>query len=210
MKKSLKVMSSAFLAAALATGASHAFGEGAKFYVGGELGYNRLGYYDVVKQNMEKDKGTINKSISSGNILLGVKFNKNVAAELGYGLHSKIKVKYDGDNSKNNFNLKTRNLYIDAIGSMPVASIDENFSVLGSVGLGQFSYQSQSASDLDNNQKSDTSHKTGVRLGIGAEYKFNEAVATRVMLRHQRVGKTENTEILKNVNSVSAGLTYTF
>jgi len=218
-----KLISSVLSVILLSAGSAFALDIDPKFYVGGELQAAKpKAKQSTVGQFVNLPAGTAN-SITNGalnakqnklgaGLFVGSRLNENVGVELGYSQLGKTKYSANvSDNANNkvsvNNTLKTRNMYFDVLGFMP---INECVDLIGSVGVGQLKSKLNGAqptvTGLQNvSLKRTSSKKTGLRLGLGAQYKFNENVGARFMVRHQK-----GNEFLKNVNSAGLGLFYQF
>lgn len=117
--------------------------------------------------------------------------------------------------SINTFSAQHHNWYLDALGYIPLPF---GLDIIGSVGVGRLSSKlknsirasafialpPQSARFSGANNLSTDSTKTGLRLGLGAQYKFCDA-GVRLMVRYQK-----GNDILRNVISGGLGLFYQF
>lgn len=140
-------------AAGLATTAARAEG----LYVGGALG--APDYH-----------GTINSISGSGNGLgakgfIGWQFSPYFGLEGGLYDLGRI------DNASGE--LRTRGLYVDAVGTLPLAP---NWSLLGSAGLTQARLKSSFGSDSS----------PGLKLGVGVQYDLTPRVALRAQYERYR------------------------
>jgi opacity protein-like surface antigen len=177
------------------------------FYVGGELGYNRHGYTSEFKDSISNNGGTLkSKNVPTLGLLIGGKFHENFGAEIGYTFFKKSKVDWNTAGWSND-NVKANNMYLDLLGYMPV---DTCFDLIGAVGVGRMKIKT-----VDNNAGNgigDSSKgKAGFRLGVGAQYKFDDHFAARAMVRYQRANIKDSTDskLYKSATSINLGLTYT-
>lgn len=169
-----------------------------KFYVGGDLGYNKLGYTSDFKQ-FNSLAGIKDKSKSpSATIVVGVRTHENFGAEVGYTFYKKVKFNSIATGNEV-YNIKLNDIHVDLLGYMP---INECFEVIGSFGAGR--YNQKETYVVGQNTKESLG---ALRLGAGVQYKFDEHFATRAMVRYNVLG-TKNQDI-KNVTSLNLGLTYT-
>jgi hypothetical protein len=172
-----------------------------KFYLGGEAQLNKL----KNGQNFQDTNGKsmIRKKSPSLGAFLGTRFNEYLGAELGY---TALKTSKQTLVNNNTLTVKMRNPYLDVLGYIPVAN---DVDVIGSIGVGRL--QTKTSMKAANNatlqltsmQHSDAKAKAGVRLGVGAQYKFDTNFGGRVMLRHQKGNKA-----VKNVDSAGLSLFY--
>lgn len=187
-----------------------------KFYLGAEAQANRYtGPKEITTPNKARLSTTDNKPLfgrsgSTLNLFAGSKLNEYVGIELGYGFlnHQKMKSITPGFQTSS-LKTKNHNLFADVLGFMPLST---EVDLIGSVGIGRLSsklcgkVEQRVAGFLVNQENvSMRSRKTGLRLGLGAQYKFNENVGTRLMVRHQK-----GNNFIKKVNSLGVGLFYQF
>lgn len=132
----------------------------ANYYAGGELQANT--YSAVLTQ-------------ASGGVFAGARINENLGGELGYSYHPHITTTLFG----NKFSVASHNVYADLMGYLP---IDPSFDVIGSVGAGLFT----TSASLKNYGSGSVS-MAGVRVGVGAQYHFNENFGARFLLGYQSV-----------------------
>ena len=172
-----------------------------KYYVGGDLGYNKLGYFSEVKDYVSGLNGTIKSKVPSAGLVAGIKFHENFGAEVGYTFFKKAKA----EGANYDANLKLNNLHLDLLGYMP---IDKGFDLVGLVGVGRMNLKERG--ELNGNTVLDEKqNKIGFRLGAGAQYNIDEHFATRLMVKYQKVGGKDNKKFVKHVTSLGLGLTYT-
>lgn len=186
------------------------------FYVGVEAQYN---HYKSVKQvttpqnvqlNVVNNKPLFGKSGSGLGVFAGSRFTENLGLELGYTALTGAKFKLDNPAFQtSSLKTKSHNLHVDALGFIPMSS---EVDIIAAVGLGRLStkfsgdIQQVVAGVLGAKQNlSMKSRKTGLRLGLGAQYKFNENVGIRFMARHQK-----GNQFVKKVNSAGVSLFYQF
>jgi len=192
------------IAVAALTGAvaAPAFADGlddVRFYLGGELNYNSPSWTKV--ETTGGASFTAKKKKPGFGVLAGAKFNEFVGAEIGYNFFKK---------SNNNTvtgaagkgTAKLSNMYADVIGYLAVAP---EVDLLGSVGFGRM----KPKVTVDNATMKDgvNKAKVGYRLGAGAQYKFDDNLAARLMVRYQ---KGKKSSAVKSLTQAGLGLTYTF
>jgi opacity protein-like surface antigen len=214
----MKLAGIALSGAMLVSGASFGMDFDPKFYVGAEAQLNK--YKGAKEINNELPSGTIknpdNKSLfgkSGGGAsgFVGSQFSEYAGIELGYAALGGAKVSYKQPGfEKSSFKTKSRNMYADVLGYVPVC---EDIDLIGSLGMGRLStkvkakvVQSTAAGVvLGTKDVSRKSSKTGLRLGLGAQYKLTPNVGARFMVRHQKGNR-----FIKSVNSAGLGLFYQF
>ncbi len=208
----MKLAAMALSGTILLSGAAFGLDMDPSFYIGGEAAYNKLknnnsrDFQDSTGRNSFLRK----KSSPSLGLNLGSRITENFGLELGYTALKQSKNSYTVDaRNSGTFNVKMRNPYIDALGYIPVAN---DIDMIASIGLGRLSTKIDSKINvngavvaLTDVQKNAAKTKTGLRLGLGAQYKFDSNFGARVMLRHQKGNK-----LIKNVNSAGVGLFYQF
>lgn len=191
-----KIFAAAALGSTLVAGTANAGGhmmDDLKFYVGADAAYNSFSWGDDAKSSTSQDGLTPKKYTPSLSLLGGLKFHENVGVELGYTFFKKKKLS-DADKIKN------KNIYMDVMGFMPVA---DQVELLGAVGLGRHKVKWDGVINKG---------KTAFRLGGGAQYKFDECLASRVMVRYQKLGHIDdiNDKQYKGVWSLGLGVNYSF
>lgn len=201
----MKLASIALSGALLVSGASFGLDFDPSFYVGGEAQYNKLKAGNDKALQGTDGKSLIRKKSSPGaGLFLGTRVTENFGAELGYSV---LKKSHNTPVAGRTLDVKMNNPYIDAMGYLPVAN---DVELIGSVGVGRLSTKVENkvngvVQPLSTTNKNLAKSKAGVRLGLGAQYKFSENVGARFMVRHQKGNK-----IIKNVNSAGLGLFYQF
>lgn len=198
-----KLASIALSGAMLVSGASFGMDFDPKFYAGAEAQYNKLkggtGLQNAAGQSLLRKKNS-----PGADLFLGTRITENFGAEVGCSF---LKRSHNNLTGGQVVNVKMNNPHVDAIGYLPVA---DNVELIGSVGVGRLSTKVENkvngvVRSLTADDKSLTKTKTGIRLGLGAQYKFSENVGARFMVRHQKGNK-----VIKNVNSAGLGLFYQF
>lgn len=165
------------------------------YYAGGELSFGKRSYKEAFKTAAAN--ADLKKKSHGLGLFVGAKFHENFGAEAGYTFRGKTKASEAAGNKRT---IKGDSMHIDAVGFLPVA---DKTNVLGTIGLGWTKTKvSEGATAAINTSKS----KTGLRLGIGAQYDINETVAGRVMLRQQKVGG----DVQKSINSFGAAIVWNF
>lgn len=205
----MKLVSLSLLGAMLVSGAAAALDCDPRFYVGGELQLNNQRFD---KQNFgwslvdgTANGKTIKKTRTGLDLIVGSRVTENFGVEAGYAFlgNTKLHDRYNYYSTK----VRARNAHIDAMGYVPV-SCDVN--LIGSLGVGRLTTKVTNREDgitvpLDAATKRLYKARTGLRVGLGAEYKIDENLSARLMARHQKGNK-----VIKNVNSLGLGLFYTF
>lgn len=194
-----KALSTTLAAGLLISGS--AFASDLRPYVGAKIQYGFPGYKKnatgIQAAIMNNDKVAIDKKKPGLGIFAGARLHENFSLEVGADHTFKAKGK---NTAGADVSAKIRNFYADAIGHLPMT---EEFEALASVGIGHLKPKIKSTAALDSKL---TDGKTGLRLGIGAAYKFDENVAVRATVNHQRGPK----ESLKKFTTVGLGVFYTF
>lgn len=152
------------------------------------------------EQKLAKDK------VSAGSFSLGAKFHQNFAIEAFYMQSAKSKKtsNFPNYNASMKTDVKYKVFGADLIGSAPIYN---NLEFLGSIGAGYYRFSENAKAYVNSNEILDfshSSHKWGLRLGIGAQYNFNEHIAARVMVHNSRIDSYDS------VTDVTAGLRYYF
>ena len=194
-----------------------------KFYVGGDLGYNKYKYGSNIKQDNDflKNIGasvTEKSKTPSFGVLAGLRYCENFGAELGYTFYKKVKynISFAGIDVLNDSSFKVNNMHVDLLGYMPIGN---DFELIGALGVGR----TRTKADVSTNALGDAAlamagedpirpskiNKVGLRAGLGAQYNIDEHFAARAMVRFQKVGKKSDMEVIKSMTSFNLGLTYT-
>lgn len=171
--------------------------ETVSFNLGGELSINKPAFAKTNDQTDQEVVKALKKNKAGANIFAGVRFNQYFGAELGFGAIAKTKSTVDGIAISN----KATNVYVDALGYLPVAA---KVDLIGAVGVGKFSNK-VTQTDEDGKSK-DKFSKTGARVGVGAQYYFTDNVSARAMVRYQQANK----DFQKSNTSLALGVAYTF
>lgn len=175
-----------------------------KFYVGGDLGYNKLGYYNDLKNYIGSfTGGKIKSKVPSLGLLGGINFHENFGAEVGYDFYRKAKASFT--NYAGDYGMKLQNMHLDVLGYVP---FNQCFDFVGSVGVGQARVK-EINDTWSNGNSGEKYNKIGFRLGAGMQYNIDCNFAARAMVGYQQVGKKNSLPWLQNLTSVKLGLTYT-
>jgi len=203
-----------------------------QFYVGAEL---QAGHKRGAKEVRLKSKNNVNtstltgiskkgtfktdpapsaisKSANGATLFVGSRLNENLGLELG-GTVLRTQKANNITNVRTGLvmpgsavSIKNSNVYADAMGYLP---IDCATDLIGSVGIGHLStkvnYKTVAKPTSADQKFSAKATKVGVRLGVGAQYKFTENVGARVMVRYQQGNK-----IVKKMTSAGLGMFYQF
>lgn len=214
MKKKLVVLS--LSVATLFNGVAFGLDFDPKFYVGGEAQVNHskgtkdgnLGNTSRTSLLGAKNKSILDSTRPGAGLFVGSRLTENLGVEVGASA-ANHKVK-NGNLSTglqtSSLKAKNTNLYADVMGILPVSNEVE---LLASVGVGRLSTKMNgkvNGTALAAAQNvSLKSSKAGVRVGAGVQYKFDENLGARLMVRHQKGNK-----LIKNVTSAGLGLFYQF
>ena len=144
--------------------------------------------------------------------VVGAKFNKYICVEAFYqkSEENEKKTIWDVGNAEviEEDKLSYTSMGVDVIGYMPV---NQEFELLASLGLGQYDFESSYEDSIIGygsvgGEKKDFD-SLGIRLGIGAQYNFNEHFALRAMARYI---KMNDDEYIRSLTEFSLGLRYMF
>ncbi len=207
LNKKIAAVATAMLVATAGVANAGAFDE-TRFNVGGEvslLNYTKYNNGNTSDLNKFKTSNTasklaIRKNKPGINVFLGARFNQNVGAEIGFGLIANAKANVQNNQTASN---KISNIYADLLGYLPVAN---KVDLIGSVGIGGLKSRADVTNTSFNNLSSLNKVKVGYRLGLGAQYNFDDNWAARAMVRYQ----SGNKNFLKSNTSVSVGALYSF
>ena len=194
-------------ACGLLIGSSFAFADDMNFYVGGDFGYNKLGYASDFKDEVTSDpiNGKAKSKVPSFGLLAGAMFHENVGAELGYTFYKKAKITGTGLNDEA---IKLSNIHLDLLGYMPV---DKNFELVGLVGFGRM--RLKESGDANDNAINEKAKKMGFRLGAGVQYNIDNHFAVRGMVKYQKANlkskEVTDYKFMKHTTSLNLGVTYT-
>lgn len=193
MKKSL-------IAALLTAFAAPAFAEGtglSGFYAGATLGSGSANFSSPAGLTVDNTR-----SRAVYGLFGGYRFTPNLAAELDYTGASYI---YTTTAAGVRYLSKQIVFAAVAVGSYP---INDTFSLYGKLGL-------SSASSENTGIAEQTTRRTGLTAGVGAEYKFTPKIAGRLGVDSYAVAATIPTAVPavaqnSRANVVNAGLSYSF
>lgn len=205
LNKKIAAVTAAVLVATAGSANASFFNE-TKFNVGGELAVLNKPSYRTSVNGRDLSAYPFKKKTKLGaNVFVGARFNEYFGAELGLGFVQKRTVINNAVNGNGVIATnKTNNVYVDALGFMPVAS---KVSLVGAVGVGFLKDSARVSFNGVDQGKGSSKRKMGFRVGAGAQYDFNENVAARAMVRYQKGNKRNWT---KSNTSVTLGALYTF
>lgn len=165
--------------------------------------------YTVLKRGELKDssdKPLIRKGKPGVDLYIGARITDYMGVEAGYAILKGSRVSSTALNGT--AIVKIYNPHVDAMAYLPLLP---EIDLMASLGFGHIkSKLSVKMNDgkkaaLSNEWKNLSKSRTGIRAGFGAQYILDNQFGARLMLRHQRGNK-----IIKNINSVAAGLFYQF
>lgn len=169
-----------------------------KFYVGGDLGYNKLGYSSTFKSKMDNSGIKAKSKSPAATLVLGVRTHENFGAEVGYTFYKKVKTT-DKTTNADVSNLKMNDMHVALLGYMPINSC---FDVIGSFGAGRLSTK-----ETDVGASAVKNSIGTLNFGAGVQYNFDEHFSTRAMLGYSVVGT--KIQGIKNMKTFKVGVTYT-
>ncbi len=208
-----KLASIALSGVMLVSGASFGMDFDPKLYLGAEVQQNKYKGAKELKTptgrvlNNPNNKSLFGKSGVGTSAFLGSQLSEYAGVELGYTVLSGAKMSLKTAGFQNS-SLKTkhRNVYADVLGYMPVC---DDLDLIGSLGMGRLATTVKGKvvgpTAVTTETVSLKSSKTGLRLGLGAQYKITPNIGTRFMVRHQK-----GNQFVKSVNSAGLGLFYQF
>jgi len=220
----IKLAAASLLAASLASAAVFADLD-PKFYVGGEAQFNKFKYdqKSFLNRLTTNGKNPITKKSSPGaGLFVGSRLNEYFGLEAGISASRAVKGSWNETLANNianfqnsgNVKLENRNIYADVLGYVPVAC---DVDLIGSVGVGVLNTKWSVSRNQNLNalggllnanaqESANGKHsKTGLRLGAGVQYKFDDNIGARLMVRYQKGNK-----IIKNNTQAGLGLFYQF
>lgn len=162
---------------ALALGASQAQAMMASPYVGMDYVYTDMDMRHGADHQLEN-------KFNSLSVNAGAKLNKNFGVEAYY--------QQSDTESKHGRDSRFYSYGVDAMGYLPVA---QNVDLIGSLGIGQYEFR---AGGDDNG--------LGYRVGVGAQYSFNDNWAARAMVRKVFIDE----DVMDNMLEFAAGVRYSF
>ena len=187
-------------------------------YIGLDVATTKMDFGD---EQWVKDYDGGDNYFDDGNtslsLVVGAKFNKHFGLEAFYQKSGdgKNEAEYEDNEEwgvwgKDKTTISYTAMGIDAIGYLP---INQDFEILASLGLAQYDFESKiSYSEIGvygyyEGSESKDFDSLGIRLGIGAQYNFNEHFALRAMARYI---KMYDDEYVKSLTEFSLGLRYMF
>jgi opacity protein-like surface antigen len=171
-----------------------------RFYLGGELSYNKYSYAKGFKDHLNNNNISVKSEVPGASIIAGARHGENFGTEVGYEFLRQAK------SSSSNGSIKAKNAYLDLLGYIPV---DNQVELIGTFGVGRMRLKEEDY--VNTNSKNQT--KTNLRTGVGAQYTIGSNLLTRIMVRYQKVGskpKDSDFGIIKNKTSLNLGMTYLF
>lgn len=142
---------------------------------------------DYVYSDMDMNHGrdhNIENKFNSLSINAGAKLHENFGLEAYY--------QQSDSEKKHGHKSRFYSYGVDAMGYLPVA---DKVDLIGSVGIGQYEFRSGG----DEND-------LGYRIGVGAQYSFNNNWAARAMVREVFL----DSDTMDNMLEFSAGVRYNF
>lgn len=158
---------------------------------------------------------------TSGNIVAGIRINKNIGIEAFYQVSSEEDTKGKDYGNIEGVDIEgeyTNTLSFKAYGIdiQGYAPITQDFELIASLGLAQYDFESKdkssySISAIDETFYTDKNKKDfdsmGIRLGIGGQYYLTKNLALRAMARYVHMA---DDEYIKSLTEFSLGLRYMF
>ena len=184
LQRTLGAMAAAITTTLMAAGSAHAqLAATPGYYVGGNVSQSHL-----------KDDSPLvpdtDRSDTGYKFYGGYQFTPNFALEAGYAGLGKFQAP-SGD-------VKARGLYLDAVGTVPLAP---QWSALGRVGV------VDTESKISGSGLTVKDHDTGLKVGAGLQYDFSPSTALRGEWERYRVGMDS---VRTNVDQYSLGLVVKF
>ena len=171
-----------------------------QFYFGGDLGWNKLGYFTSLKNTVSTNNATLKSNVPSLGLLGGVYLDQYWGVEAGYQFNKKAKYQ----TATTDGGLKLGNAHVDVLGYLPV---ERNTDVVGSIGVGR-ARVTEVNDILANGVPNQAYNKFGYRVGAGVQYHIDSNFTARAMLGYQKVGSNNSIEFIKRATSLRVGLTY--
>lgn len=165
------------------------------FYLGAEVNYNSPKYKNVTATSATEVK----KNKYGIGFEVGAKFNENFGVGVGYNFFKKSK---RTNASGVEVSSKLKNLFVDLFGYYPVS---EEVNLVGSLGMGKLKPTVAASTGTVSAPANVNKGKFKPRVGFGAEYKFDDNVSTRFMVRYQK-----GHNVIKSNMQGGLGLFYTF
>jgi OOP family OmpA-OmpF porin len=201
------------LALAISVG-SLAMADDAGWYVGANVGASRATIDDARITSGLLGSGLTAASIADDNrsngykLFGGYRLNRNIAVEGGYFDLGDFGFKATTVPAGTlNGNIKFRGLNLDLVGTLPIT---EKFSVFGRIGANYAQARdSFSATGMVNVLNSNPSKReTNLKVGLGVEYAFNDALSMRGELERYRINDAVGNK--GDIDLLSVGLVYRF
>lgn len=158
-------------------------------YVGLDLGHAML--TGLASQSNASLGGTAFPNPSGFVLDGGYRFNKNLAAEVGYVKLGDSIVNTTSGSQSASETISTHALYAAAVGTFP---INDSWSVFGKLGLSSFSGQYSATSNFGLNGSASGS-STKMMYGVGGQYNFNSNWGLNVQYAdfgHAAIGSSSN------------------
>ena len=183
-KRALGITAAAMAAGFAMAGAAQAqWANTPGYYVGGNAAQSHL------KDASPLGAGT-DRSDTGYKFYGGYQFTPNFALEAGYAGLGKFQASTG--------HVKARGLYLDAVGTIPLAP---QWSALGRVGV------VDTESKISGNGLSVKDHDTGLKVGAGLQYDFSQSTALRGEWERYRVGMDS---VRSNIDQYSLGVVVKF
>ena len=232
MKFKLNVL--AVLGATLMSGSVMALEIFPTLYVGAEAQYNFNKITKEMKSSSgglltrANNKPLISEHGAAAGIFIGTSLWEMLSLEAGYYQFKRNKsddsVNFNGAapgvtaqlQAVNAFTARHHNWYLDGVACFPLPL---GMDILASAGIGRLTSKIENTNNFNagitsppaptlslinkSSMKAETT-KTGLRLGLGAQYRFGD-VGTRFMVRYQ-----QGNELVKHIVSAGVGLFYQF
>lgn len=164
-------------------------------YVGAELSFNMPKYNGGATYTINSVSGQTTVNIKKNKPGLGAFIGARICEYFGIeAAYNQVMKAKDGSYSG-----KINNLSLDGMGYFAASP---EIDLIAALGVGRLK-QKVSGFDVDSDG---AKSKTSYRVGFGAQYKFDDNVAARLMFRHQKGNK----DYLRNMNSIALGVAYTF
>lgn len=192
MKKSLLLAGVACLISYNASAMDMGLGMGEMApYVGLDYAYSHA--------KMSKHIDPIKKDYNSGVINAGVKMGNYASLEAFFQQSGERKTdKFVMDGIADKVKSKFYAYGVDAYGYMPVGC--DGFNLLGTVGIANYNIEAKGFGDKYDKDR------VGYRVGLGAQYDYNENWSARVVARYSYL----DSKVLDNLQEITAGVRYTF
>ncbi len=193
---------------------SLAMADDAGWYVGANVGASRATIDDARVTSGLLGSGLTAASIADDNrsngykLFGGYRLNRNIAVEGGYFDLGDFGFKATTVPAGTlNGSIKFRGLNLDLVGTLPIT---QKFSVIGRIGANyaqaRDSFSATGAVNVINPNPS--KRDTNLKVGLGVEYAFNDAMAVRGELERYRVNDAVGNK--GDIDLLSVGLVYRF